>query len=286
MSDHGAHGLGPAPESSRRAGRCGVDPGCGRGVTACASVTGEMTSAPDWVRGKRLLITGAAGLLGLALVEEAVRQGATVAATGREPRLSRTMFPAGVHAIAADLVDPGQCGPLVDRAAEALGGLDVLVNNAAVLVRRRFAELSLDDLEQAWAVNLRAPALLMQAARPYLERGSAPAIVNVVSTAGISGGVARVSAYGMTKAGLIVLTKAVAREFGPRGIRVNCVSPPTLDSRMQASLSDEERETVHRMNVLGRPAELREIALATLFLASPYASFITGTTIDASAVVP
>ena len=126
----------------------------------------------------------------------------------------------------------------------------------------------------------------MQAARPHLERGSAPAIVNVVSTAGFSGGVARVSAYGMTKAGLIVLTKAVAREFGPLGIRVNCVSPPTLDSQMQASLSDEEREAVRGMNVLGRPADPREIALATLFVASPLASFITGTTIDASAVVP
>lgn len=240
--------------------------------------------APDWLAESRLLVTGAAGMLGRALVAEAVAQGAVVTATGREPTIEAAEFPAGVHVVAADLADPGACRSVVEQAAERMGGIDVLINNAAVLVRRPFAELTIDDLERAWTVNLRAPVLLMQAARPHLERGRSPAIVNVVSSAGVSGGVAPVSAYGMTKAGLIVVTKSVAREFGPLGIRVNCVSPPTLDSQMQASLSSEERLRVRSLNVLGRPATAEEVARTTLFVASPYAAFVTGTTLDATAL--
>jgi NAD(P)-dependent dehydrogenase (short-subunit alcohol dehydrogenase family) len=243
-------------------------------------------SEPGWVSGARIVVTGAAGALGRGLVEEAARQGAVVTATGREPTIDSVEFPAGVHVLPADLADPHQCRDVIARAVELMGGIDVLINNAAVLIRERFADLGLDDLERAWAVNLRAPVLLMQAALPHLERGNSPAIVNVVSSAGVSGGVAPVSAYAMTKAGLIVVSKAVAREFGALGIRVNCVSPPTLDSQMQASLDREERAKVRGLNVLGRAASVEEVARIVLFVASPYASFVTGTTVDATALVP
>src|ERR1700733_4346942 len=143
----------------------------------------------DWVSGLRILVTGAAGAMGRGLVEEAVRQGASVAATGREPSLAAADLPEAAIRIAADLAEPEACSSLPGRAAEALGGLDVLINNAAVLVRRAFADLEPDDLEQAWRVNLRAPILLMQAARPYLERSRAPVIINVISTAAFNGGV-------------------------------------------------------------------------------------------------
>ena len=240
---------------------------------------------PRWLKGRRILVTGAAGMLGRELVEEAVRQGALVAATGREPKIHHAGFNGGVRVLAADLADPAACTDLPRRAVEALGGLDVLVNNAAVLIRRPFMELELQDLELAWAVNVRAPALLIRAAVPYLEEGVRPSIINVVSTAGFNGGVAPVSAYAMTKAALIVLSKALARELGPRGIRVNCLSPSTMDSQMQAALDEESRRKVRGMNVLGRPLEVREVARATLFLASEHASAVTGTTLDATGTV-
>ena len=135
--------------------------------------------------------------------------------------------------MAADLRDPDACRRLVHEAAERLGGLDIVVNNAATLACRPFNDLELDDLDAAWEVNLRAPALIMQESFPYLRDGRSPAIVNVVSTAGVNGGIATVSAYGMTKAGLIVLTKAVAREYGPHGIRVFSLSPPAIESEMR-----------------------------------------------------
>src|SRR4051794_19165800 len=189
-----------------------------------------------WLDGLRVLVTGAAGVLGRALVAEADRRGARVAATGRRPTIDDVDLPEAAIRVAADLRDPDGCTRLVDEAARELGGLDIVVNNAATLVRRPFVELELDDLQAAWEVNLRAPALIMQRSFRYLREAEHPAIVNVVSTAGVSGGIAAVSAYGMSKAGLIVLTKAVAREYGPHGIRVFSLSPPSIDSAMQRSL--------------------------------------------------
>ena len=239
----------------------------------------------DWVSGLRVLVTGAAGGLGGALVKEAVRQGASVAATGREPTISAASFPDGVAVLAADLADPDQCRSLIERTAEVLGGLDVLINNAAVLMRREFAELTLAELDQSWAVNLRAPLLLMQAAKPHLERSGSAAIVNVISTAAFNGGIDRVTPYAITKGGLVTATKAVAKEYGPLGIRVVSLSPPAIESRMRTNLTDEVREQVRGFSLLRRTADLREVALVTLFAASPYASFVTGSTVDVTATV-
>lgn len=241
---------------------------------------------PRWLEGRRILITGAAGMLGRELVDEAVRQGARIAATGRAPTIDHVTFPDGVRVLAADLADPEACADLPRRAAASLGGLDVLVNNAAVLIRRPFMRLTLEDFDLSWAVNARAPALLVIGAVPYLENGVHPSIINVVSTGGVSGGIAPVSAYAMTKAALIVLSKALARELGPRGIRVNCLSPGTMDSQMQGALDDETRRKVRSMSAIGRLLEVREIARATLFLASEHASAVTGTMLDATATVP
>jgi 3-oxoacyl-[acyl-carrier protein] reductase len=236
-----------------------------------------------WLAGRRVLVTGAAGVLGRALVAEADLRGAAVVATGRAPNIDGAELPPAAIRVAADLGDPDDCRRLVHEAARRLGGLDIVVNNAATLVRKEFRELSAEEIEAAWQVNLRAPVLIMQESFEYLRGGESPAIVNVVSTAGVNGGVATVSAYGMTKAGLIVLTKAVAREYGPYGIRVFALSPPSLDSEMQRSLPQEFRDRVRSMNVLGRPAPPGEVARSTLLLASGLGSLVTGTMVDLTA---
>ena len=242
-------------------------------------------SGPDerWLAGRRVLVTGAAGVLGRALVTEADLRGASVVATGRRPNIDTAAFPEAVIRVPADLREPDDCRRLVHDAARRLGGLDIVVNNAATLVRRAFNDLELDELDAAWEVNLRAPALIMQESFEYLRKGTSPAIVNVVSTAGVNGGIATVSAYGMTKAGLIVLTKAVAREFGPHGIRVFSLSPPSLDSEMQRSLPPELRERVKSMNALGRLAPPEEVARFTLLAASGAGGLLTGTMVDLTA---
>ncbi len=236
-----------------------------------------------WLEGRRLLVTGAAGVLGRALVAEADLRGARVVAAGRVPGIEHAELPQAAIRLDADLRDPDACRGLVHAAARELGGLDIVVNNAATLVRRPFRELDLDELDAAWQVNLRAPALIMQESLEHLRRGSEPAIVNVVSTAGVSGGIATVSAYGMTKAGLIVLTKAVAREYGPYGIRVFALSPPSLDSEMQRSLPEEQRAFVKSLNVLGRLATPTQVARTTLLLAGGLGDLVTGTMVDLTA---
>jgi NAD(P)-dependent dehydrogenase (short-subunit alcohol dehydrogenase family) len=243
-----------------------------------------MTAPTDqWLSGLRILVTGAAGVLGRALVAEAHLRGARVVATGRRPNIDTAELPDAAIRVPADLREPDDCRRLVHEAARHLGGLDIVVNNAATLVRRTFRDLELDDLEAAWEVNLRAPALIMQESFAYLREAEAPAIVNVVSTAGINGGIAAVSAYGMSKAGLIVLTKAVAREYGPHGIRVFSLSPPSIDSEMQRSLPAEHRERVRSMNVLGRLAPPEEVARFTLLTASGAGGLVTGTMVDLTA---
>ena len=117
-----------------------------------------------WLEGLRVLVTGAAGGLGRALVAEADLRGAKVAATGRRPNIDTADLPAAAIRIAADLRDPDDCRMLVHEAAEQLGGLDIVVNNAATLVCKPFNELELDDLETVWEVNLRAPVLIMYVA--------------------------------------------------------------------------------------------------------------------------
>ena len=225
-----------------------------------------------WLEGLRVLVTGAAGGLGRALVAEADLRGAKVAATGRRPNIDTAELPEAAIRVAADLRDPDQCRRLVHDAAEQLGGLDIVVNNAATLICKPFNELELGDLDAVWEVNLRAPVLIMQESFAYLCEGTSPAIVNVVSTAGVNGGVAPVSAYGMTKAGLIVLTKAVAREYGAHGIRVFSLSPPAIESEMRRVLPADLSVTTDRvkgMNALGRPAPPpEEIARFTLLTAS------------------
>jgi NAD(P)-dependent dehydrogenase (short-subunit alcohol dehydrogenase family) len=241
------------------------------------------TADTRWLSGLRVLVTGAGGVLGRALVAEADHRGATVVASGRSPTIDDAALPEAAIRVAADLREPEECRHLVHEAARRLGGIDIVVNNAATLVRKEFRQLELDDLEAAWQVNLRAPALIMQESFEYLRNADAPAIVNIVSSAGVSGGVATVSAYGMSKAGLIVLSKAVAREYGPHGIRVFALSPPSLDSEMQRSLPEADRARVRAMNVLGRLAPPEEVARFTLLAASGLGELVTGTLVDLTA---
>ena len=245
---------------------------------------GAETAGERWLSGLRVLVTGAAGGLGRALVVEADLRGARVAATGRRPNIDTVELPEAAVRVAADLRDPEDCRRLVHEAARQLGGLDIVVNNAATLVCKPFNEMELDDLDAAWEVNLRAPVLIMQESFAYLRDGRNPAIVNVVSSAGVNGGIATVSAYGMTKAGLIVVTKAVAREYGPHGIRVFSLSPPAIESEMRTALPADLTERVKTMNALGRHARRpAEIARFTLLTASGLGGLVTGTMVDLTA---
>jgi NAD(P)-dependent dehydrogenase (short-subunit alcohol dehydrogenase family) len=187
-----------------------------------------------------------------------------------------------------DLSDLGGIDAHVRRVGEREGRIDILVNNAGITNIGDILETSPEEVERVLTVNLKAPFMLIKAVLPYMIRQKKGAIVNTASDQALIG--KRYSAiYGASKAGLAQLTRSAALDWGPHGIRVNCVAPGSTDTPMLRRVLDElhdryptaypadDMESFYRAGIpLGRFADPQEIAAAIAFLASDAASFITG----------
>ncbi len=185
----------------------------------------------------------------------------------------------GVRTIRADLADPAE----IERVAAAVGHVDVLVNNAAILVEKPIDVVTIEDFDRTVAVNLRAPFLLSRAFGQGMRARAWGRIVNISSVGARTGAVSQAAAYAATKAGLIALTKNFARNWGPDGVTVNAVAPGGIDTPMvagQGVVTPGFRERITAQIPLGRFAEPAEVATVVAFLASDGASFVTGATID------
>ena len=233
-----------------------------------------------------VIVTGAAKGIGRATAALFAREGARVALVDIDP--------AEVEASAAD-IDPARRRTLaltadvskgsdVERAVascvEAFGRIDVVVNNAGIHFARAIDEYTGEEWDRILAVNLKGAFHVIRAALPALRR-SRGSIVSVSSMTGLVGQ-AKGAAYAASKGALVALTKALALELGPEGIRVNCVCPAGVDTSLMrqwaATLPDAESVLRDQaaMHLLHRMAAPEEIASAILFLASPAAAFITG----------
>ena len=240
--------------------------------------------------GRRVLVTGASRGIGRGIVDAFLAEGAVVMATdvladelaavaGAHPAADRLR----IHA--ADLGDVSAVAGIVPAAVEALGGLDVLVNNAGVQPDGAVLDVRPADVDVTFAVNVRAPFLLMQAAcRHWIEAGARGSIVNVTSANAVQNESPE-SVYNASKAALAALTNAVAHEMGHHGIRANCVAPgETITPEAEAELDADpaEREQVRRYLgkiPLRRAGTPRDQAMAVLFLASDDAGFVTAQTL-------
>ena len=235
--------------------------------------------------GTTALVTGATSGIGRATAVDLARRGAHVLVSGRDPvrgeAVVATIREAGGKAdfIAADLADGDSVRALARRATELGGGhVDILVNNAGVFPFGPTQGASDQDIDTVYAVNVRAPFILVGELAPAMAARGKGAVVNVLTMVA-SFGVAGMALYGSSKAALSLLTKAWAAEFGPQGVRVNAVSPgPTRTEGTEPMGS--QLDQLASLAPAGRPAAPEEIAAAISYLASDQASFVHGAVLD------
>jgi len=215
------------------------------------------------VTAKVALVTGAARGLGSRIAERFAQAGYAV---------HRGDIAGGD--LAMDVTDRSS----VQRALESIGALDVLVNNAGLLASGPFDKTDGEAWDRLVAVNVTGVYNCVQAAVPAMRAREGASIINIASVSHERGGGAIGNVwYGATKAAVVAMTRGLARELGPRGIRVNAIAPAVLETDMvRGVLTAELRRKILERVPLGRLAEAGDIAEAALFLASPQASFITG----------
>jgi NAD(P)-dependent dehydrogenase (short-subunit alcohol dehydrogenase family) len=232
--------------------------------------------------GRRALVTGASRGLGAAVAAAFVREGARTALMARDgARLEALSSELGERAVAipADVGLAEDASRAVADAAGALGGLDTVVNAAAVdTVWTPTGELPVEEWDRAIAVNLSGTFYVCRAALPHLAK-SGGAIVNFTSVAGLRAW-EEDAAYNASKAGVELLTRTIAVEYGARGVRANCLAPGVIDAGMTDVVEDPgERAALVARHPLGRMGRAEEVAEAALWLASDASSFTTGATL-------
>jgi NAD(P)-dependent dehydrogenase (short-subunit alcohol dehydrogenase family) len=232
------------------------------------------------VDGQVAVVTGGAQGIGLACATLLSGAGARLVLLDRDAgalEAARAQLPQAQTRV-LDVTDEAAVGAAFAAIAAEHGGIHILVNNAGLAIRKPSLELSLADWNAVVAVNLTGAFLCARAAARYMPAGGG-SIVNTASIMGLSGGGLYPNiSYHTTKGGLITMTRALAIEWAPRGIRVNAVAPSWTRTGFigQLEASPELMARIRSITPLGRLAEPHEVAAAVLFLASPAAAMITG----------
>ncbi|MGH6745174.1 NAD(P)-dependent dehydrogenase (short-subunit alcohol dehydrogenase family) [Novosphingobium sp. PhB55] len=229
--------------------------------------------------GKSAIVTGSTRGIGRAIAEGLIAQGARVVISSEDAGdTARVAAELGMPGQPCDVTDDAALAALVDRAVAEFGGLDILVCNAGITGKAgAFADLDMADYARVMAINLTSQVALCNLALPHIAAQGGGAAVLVSSLSGLRGN-GRINAYALAKAGVAQLARNLAVEWGPRGVRVNAISPGFIATELSAPLLADETFMARRMAMtpLRRPGTPPEVAGAAVFLASDAGAFVTG----------
>ena len=231
--------------------------------------------------GKGALVTGASGGIGWAIAEALHTQGAKVAISGtRAARLNELAAKLGsrVFVLPCDLRDRAAVAKLADDAEKALGQVDILVNNAGITHDNLFIRMKDEEWDDVIAVNLSSVFVLTRGVLRGMMRRRAGRIVNIASISGVLGNPGQGN-YAASKAGLVGMTKSLAREVASRGITANCIAPGFISTPMTDALTPRQTEAIAAAIPAAKFGKPEDIAAVVVFLASDEAGYVTGETV-------
>ena len=237
------------------------------------------------LEGKTALVTGASRGIGAAVALRLASEGATVVVNYsglREAALGvvDAIVAAGgrASAVQADVSDPAACTALVEGVVTEYGAIDILVNNAGITRDGLIVRMSDDDWSAVINTNLTGVFSVTRAAAKHMMKARSGSIINMASVVGISGNAGQAN-YAAAKAGVIGLTKSVARELASRRVRCNAVAPGFIETDMTAALTESQRDAVAAAIAMGRFGTASDVAATVAFLASDDSAYITGQTL-------
>lgn len=231
--------------------------------------------------GKTALVTGASGGIGGAIAKALHAAGATVGLSGtRVEPLEALAAELGdrAHVLPCNLSDADSVDALPKQAIAAMGSVDILVNNAGITRDQIFMRMSDDEWQSVIDVNLTSAMRLCRGVMRPMMKSRWGRIINVSSIVGATGNPGQVN-YAASKAGLVGMTKSIAYEVASRGITANAVAPGFIATAMTDKLNDDQKETINKQIPAARMGSSEEIAAAVLYLASPEAGYVTGSTL-------
>lgn len=238
------------------------------------------------LRDKVAVITGAGNGIGKAIALKFAEEGASVVAADIDEERARQaagqITAQGGSAMAArvDISKKSEVNAAIQSAIDRFGGVDILVNNAGVLHSTPIEEITEEEWDRIFDINMKGTFLCCQAVLPSMKAKREGRIINIASNAGRDGGVSTGLAYAASKAAVIGFTRGLARRMAPYGITCNCIAPGTTRSDMINAFSEEELQRVIKSIPLGRLGEPGDIAELACLIASSSGSFITGATFD------
>lgn len=250
----------------------------------------ESASAGTKLGGKVAIVTGAGSGIGLAMTRLFAREGATVAAVDIDADRLETLQNesrgalGSIVALPADVASAADCTATVEKVLDAFQRVDILCNNAGVIRRASVIEVGEAEWDRDLAINLKSVYLWSRQVLPRMIARGSGAILNTASGWGLTGG-PRAATYCASKGAVVQLTRAMAIDHGPQGIRVNCLCPGDTDTPMLRREANQLGESIDEVlthaadRPLGRIGSPDEIARAALFLVSDDASFVTGATL-------